>query len=45
MDEKWKADLDAWLAPFVGALRHKVRARMCPVYLAGLIGVGERKSV
>jgi len=45
MDETWKSDLDRWLAPFPGAFRHKTRARMCPVYVAGLIGVGDRKSV
>jgi SRSO17 transposase len=45
MDETWKSDLEAWLAPFVSALRHKTRARMCPAYIAGLIGAGDRKSV
>jgi SRSO17 transposase len=45
MDETWKSDLEAWLAPFVSALRHKVRARMCPAYIAGLIGAGDRKSI
>jgi hypothetical protein len=45
MDETWKTDLERWLAPFLGALRHKARARMCPVYVAGLIGAGDRKSV
>lgn len=45
MDVDWQADLDRWLAPFVAALRHKTRARMCPLYIAGLIGPGDRKSV
>src|SRR5258707_8143463 len=45
MDGDWRADLDRWLAPFVAALRHKTRARMCPAYIAGLIGPGDRKSV
>src|SRR3954452_1901309 len=45
MDVDWRADLDRWLAPFVAALRHKSRARMCPAYIAGLIGPGDRKSV
>ena len=40
MDETWKSDLDRWLSPFLSALRHKTRARMCPVYVAGLIGGG-----
>lgn len=44
MDENWKSDLEGWLAPFLDALRHKVRARMCPAYVAGLIGDGDRKS-
>jgi len=45
MDVDWQADLDRWLAPFVAALRHKARARMCPAYVAGLIGPGDRKSI
>lgn len=45
MDMDWQADLDRWLAPFVAALRHNTRARMCPAYVAGLIGPGDRKSV
>ena len=45
MGETWKADLERWLSPFLDALRHKVRARMCPAYVAGLIGAGDRKSV
>lgn len=34
-----------WLAPFSTALRNKTRGRMCPAYIAGLIGPGDRKSV
>jgi len=45
MDVDWQVDLDRWLTPFVAALRHKTRARMCPFYVAGLIGPGDRKSV
>jgi len=45
MDGNWQADLERWLAPFVAALRHKTRTRMCPAYVAGLIGPGDRKSV
>jgi SRSO17 transposase len=45
MEEDWRSDLDAWLAPFIGALRHKTRGRMCPAYIAGLIGPGDRKSM
>jgi hypothetical protein len=45
IDENWKSDLERWLTPFIGALRHKTRAQMCPVYVAGLIGTDNRKSV
>jgi SRSO17 transposase len=45
MEKDWRIDLERWLAPFVEALRHKTRARMCPAYVAGLIGPGDRKSV
>lgn len=41
----WRSDLEIWLAPFVAGLRHRTRARMCPAYIAGLIGPGDRKSV
>ncbi|GEM_PF-5896783 len=40
MGDNSSFDLERWLAPFLDALRHKVRARMCPVYVAGLIGAG-----
>ena len=45
MDKRWRLELQAWLVPFLEGLRHKARARMCPVYVAGLIDAGDRKSV
>ena len=45
MEQHWRAKLEGWLTPFLAALRHKSRARMCPAYVAGLIGAGDRKSV
>jgi SRSO17 transposase len=45
MEKDWKTELEVWLAPFLKALGHKARARMCPAYVAGLIGPGDRKSV
>ncbi len=33
------------MTPFSAALRHKMRARMCPAYVAGLIDLGDRKSI
>src|SRR5712672_4053939 len=45
MGANWQDDLESWLAPFVAVLCHKTRARMCPAYIAGLIGPGDRKSV
>ncbi|UAJ12228.1 IS701 family transposase [Glacieibacterium megasporae] len=45
MGGDWRSDLEVWLAPFLTALGHKKRARMCPAYVAGLIGPGDRKSV
>src|SRR5919198_1532333 len=41
----WKEELGRWLKPFLERLGHKARQRMCPLYVAGLIGPGERKSV
>jgi SRSO17 transposase len=41
----WNDDLLGWLAPFLAKLDHKARRRMCPLYVAGLIGPGDRKSL
>src|SRR6476660_3823814 len=41
----WERELGRWLEPFVERLGHKARQRMCPLYVAGLIGPGDRKSV
>ena len=41
----WRVELERWLAPFLAVLGHKARARMCPAYVAGLIAIGERKSI
>ena len=45
MDADWDKELERWLEPFLEALGHKTRRRMCPAYVAGLIGPGDRKSV
>ena len=41
----WKDELGRWLKPFVDRLGHKARRRMCPLYVSGLIGPGDRKSI
>ena len=41
----WKDELAYWLKPFLQHLGHKARRRMCPLYVTGLIGPGDRKSV
>src|SRR3954470_15211779 len=41
----WEGELERWLVPFLERLGHKTRQRMCPLYVAGLIGPGDRKSV
>lgn len=43
--EDRRDDLDRWLRPFLAGLSHPARRRMCPLYIAGLIGPGDRKSV
>jgi len=45
MDEDWDKELECWLEPFVERLGHRTRRRMCPAYVAGLIGPGDRKSI
>jgi SRSO17 transposase len=41
----WEVELARWLKPFLDRLWHKARRRMCPLYVTGLIGPGDRKSV
>lgn len=40
----WNEELVEWPRPFLDRLEHKARRRMCPLYVAGLIGAGERKN-
>ncbi len=41
----WTGELEIWLEPFLRRLGNKTRQRICPLYVAGLIGPGDRKSV
>jgi SRSO17 transposase len=41
----WRGDLGRWLKPFVARLGHKARRQMCPLYVSGLIGPGDHKSI
>jgi len=38
-------DLDRWLAPFLSVLGRKTRRVWAPLYLRGLLGPGDRKSL
>ena len=44
-DTSWQAEFETWLAPFLDRLARKEQRRWAPVYLRGLLGPGERKSV
>jgi SRSO17 transposase len=41
----WEQELEQWLAPFLEGLGHKGRRRWAPLYMEGLLGPGDRKSV
>src|SRR4029434_6859817 len=41
----WKEELRRFLKPFLDRLGHKARRQMCPLYVSGLIGPGDRKSI
>jgi len=41
----WNVELGRFLKPFLDRLAHKTRRRMCPLYVSGLIGPGDRKSI
>lgn len=45
MNEDWQADLERWLSPYLEGLGNKTRRRICPAYIADLIGPGDRKSI
>jgi len=45
MEGDWQGDLERWLEPYLQGLGNKTRRRMCPAYIAGLIGPGDRKSI
>ena len=41
----WRKELGHFLKPFLDRLGHEARRQMCPAYVAGLIGAGDRKSI
>ena len=41
----WKEELGRFLKPFLDRFGHKARRQMCPLYVSGLIGPGDRKSI
>src|SRR5258706_14515430 len=41
----WKDELGRFLKPFLDLLGHKARRQMCPLYVWGLIGPRDRKSL
>jgi len=41
----WTDELARWMAPFLEGLGHKGRRRWAPLYMEGLLGPGDRKSV
>lgn len=41
----WDTELSVFLQPFLEKLGHKKRRQMCPLYVSGLIGPGDRKSI
>ncbi len=45
VEADWQAEFEAWLAPFLARLRRSEQRRWAPIYLQGLLGPGERKSV
>jgi hypothetical protein len=43
MAKDWCGELEVWLTSFLAALWYKTRIRVCPAYIASLIGRGDRK--
>jgi SRSO17 transposase len=44
-DVAWTADLERWLAPFLERLAYPAQRHWAPLYIAGLLAPGERKSL
>lgn len=44
-EERWREDLEGFLQPFLACLHHECQRHWAPVYLRGLLGPGERKSM
>jgi SRSO17 transposase len=42
---EWQVDLEHWLEPFVAALPRVTQRKWAPLYLEGLLGGTERKSI
>ena len=42
---EWEEEFGRWLAPFLQALGDRRRQQWAPLYLRGLLGPGERKSI
>src|ERR1041385_8133019 len=42
---QWEQALESWLEPVLEKLGHKARCRWAPLYLRGVLGRSERKSV
>ena len=45
LDPEGTDGLDTWLAPFLAAMGRKTRRTWAPLYLRGLLGPGDRKSL
>jgi SRSO17 transposase len=41
----WRNELQTWLAPFLDAFHREAHRQWAPIYLEGLLGPGDRKSV
>src|SRR5688500_19588341 len=41
----WENELENWLSPFLDRLQNVAQRRWMPLYVQGLLGPGERKSV
>jgi SRSO17 transposase len=41
----WESELKNWLSPFLDRLQNVAQRRWMPLYVQGLLGPGERKSV
>ncbi|MRG98503.1 hypothetical protein GF068_42305 [Polyangium spumosum] len=44
-EERWEREFDSWLLPFLHEFGYPSQQKWAPIYMRGLLGPGDRKSI